>query len=85
MKNRATVTFESALHFYPDTNSYMPYGGRVAVCSVPVEWPAMPDRRLTDIWIILVVQSLARHPSDVCDALPDIGQASTDLLAIRLR
>ncbi len=42
--------------------------------------------RLTDIWIVWVVQNLARHPPDVCDALPDIGQAlSTDLLAISLQ
>ena len=81
-------------------NYYMPYGGRAAICNVPVEWPAMSgrcladftagrrpasERRLTDIWIVWVVQNLARHPPDVCDALPDIGQASTDLLAIRLR
>ena len=29
-------------------NSYMPYGGRAAICSVPVEWPAMSDRCLAD-------------------------------------
>ena len=43
-----TVTFESALHFYlilsirpVPANSYMPYGGQVAICSVPVKWPVM--------------------------------------------
>ena len=42
-------------------------------------------RRLNDIGIVWVVQHLARHPPDVCDALQDNGQASTDSLAIRLR
>ena len=34
-----------------------------------------PTWRLVDIWI---VQNLARRPPEVCDALPDIGQASAD-------
>ena len=46
---------------------------------------AAPGRRMADIWIVWVVQNLARRPPDVCDALPDIGQASADLLAISLR
>ena len=28
----------------------MPYGGRTAICSVPVGWPVMSGRRLTDIY-----------------------------------
>ena len=29
--------------------------------------------RLPVIWIVRVVQKLARNPPDLCDALPDIG------------
>ena len=46
----SAVTFKSALHFYPDlvsgrvpAYSYISYGGRAGICSVPVEWPAMSD------------------------------------------
>ena len=46
---------------------------------------AAPGRRMADTWIVWVVQNLAWRPPDVCDALPDIGQASADLLAISLR
>ena len=65
---------------------------RTVAGRLSVVWQAMPGRfygraltSLTDIWIVWVFQNLARRPPDVCDALPDIRQASTNLLAIRLR
>ena len=40
-------------------------------------------RRLTDLWIVWVVQNLARHTPDVCDALPDIGRFIGDQIAMK--
>ena len=40
-----------------------------------------PTKRSLVVW---VVQNLAQRPPDVCDALPEIGQASADLLSISL-
>ena len=69
----------------------MHYGGRADICSMPIEWPAMSgrcladlrsgaansDRRLTDIWIVWVVQNCPTGHR------PDIDRFIGDQIAMR--
>ena len=90
-----TVTFKSAVHAAMMGNSWsgvrkaliqcLGYVLRYMADLRPGAVKSASGRRLTDIWIVWVVQNCARCSPDVCDALTDIDQASTDLLAIRLR